>query len=107
MMDLADYQRETARFAVYPADTTVVYPMIGLANEAGEALGKLKKVMRGDKTLAEQRESIADELGDVLWYLCRVSTELGYTLEDIASVNHAKLTRRAANGTIMGDGDKR
>lgn len=106
-MELKQYQQECGKFAAYPQGMEILYPMIGLSNEAGEALGKLKKILRGDKTLDQQREAIADELGDVLWYMVMSAFALGYTLEDIASINFEKLSRRQAAGTIKGDGDNR
>lgn len=107
-MDLKDYQREQAiRGGVYPAEHNIIYPMIGLANETGEAMGKLKKYLRGDKPLVEIQPALLDELGDVLWYLTAACRALGADLEDIAQINSEKLRRRDAAGTVKGDGDRR
>jgi NTP pyrophosphatase (non-canonical NTP hydrolase) len=106
-MNLSDYQEQVTRFVKYPNHLAVVYPAIGLSNEAGECLGKVKKVLRGDKSLEEQRSAILDECGDVLWYLTVLARACGASLEDVASINYTKLSRREANGTIKGDGDSR
>jgi len=106
-MGIDVYQVMCGQFAEYPKGIEVLYPMIGLANESGEALGKIKKVLRGDKTLEQQTPAIADELGDVLWYLAMTAKGLGYSLEEVAQLNYDKLSRRQLNGTIKGDGDTR
>ena len=55
-------------------------------------------------------EVIADlqlELGDVLWYVAQLATELGLELEQIAQNNLDKLASRAARNVIGGSGDRR
>jgi NTP pyrophosphatase (non-canonical NTP hydrolase) len=61
---LDGYQLKAVKTAIYPIEAQVTYPAMGLANEAGEVLGKVKKIIR-DGTY--NREDIVDELGDVLW----------------------------------------
>ncbi len=51
--------------------------------------------------------SLKNELGDVLWYLTQICTELGLTLEEVAETNIAKLSSRQERGKIRGDGDNR
>jgi NTP pyrophosphatase (non-canonical NTP hydrolase) len=87
----------------------VIYPTLGLTNEAGEVSGKIKKIFRDKQGLIseEDRTALKAELGDVLWYLAQVSTELGLSLEDIAEHNIAKLMDRQARGKIQGEGDDR
>jgi NTP pyrophosphatase (non-canonical NTP hydrolase) len=80
-----------------------------LINEAGEVAGKIKKVFRdkGGEISAETREAIKAELGDVLWYIAQVCTELEISLDDVAEANLAKLLDRQVRGKIRGDGDNR
>lgn len=87
----------------------VYYPALGLANEAGETAGKVKKAYRDDgNTFTDvRRAAIADELGDTLWYLSAVAHDLGYSLGDIAIRNHEKVTSREQRGAAHGDGDNR
>ncbi|NJK90192.1 MAG: nucleoside triphosphate pyrophosphohydrolase family protein [Myxococcales bacterium] len=112
-MNMLDYQDKAATTAVYREKTgartekALTYALIGLANEAGEACGKLKKVMRGDRPLEDAIEDIGAELGDVLWYLAMACDELGLELNDVAAANLQKLRGRAKAGSIRGDGDKR
>jgi len=86
-----------------------VYPTLGLTNEAGEVAGKIKKIFRdkGGVISAEDRDALKYELGDVLWYLTQICTELDLTLQEVASANVEKLYSRLERGQIRGDGDKR
>lgn len=111
MNHLDEYQDWTDTTAVYPdagdgSLRALSYVGLGLAGEAGEIANKLKKLVRdGDDT--DRRHEIAVELGDVLWYVARLATELGFPLDDIAEVNMAKLNSRAARGALQGSGDDR
>jgi NTP pyrophosphatase (non-canonical NTP hydrolase) len=80
-----------------------------LANEAGEVAGKIKKLFRdkGGRITAADRESLKMELGDVLWYLAQICTELDLDLGEVAAANLEKLLSRKERGTIGGDGDQR
>ena len=50
---------------------------------------------------------IALELGDVLWYIAQLATELGLDLDAVAEGNLRKLGSRAQRGTLQGEGDHR
>jgi len=109
-MDFNEYQTRSRKTAGYPAiGHPVIYPTLGLANEAGEVAGKIKKVFRDKEgqISAETREALKAELGDVLWYIAQVATELGLSLDEIAEYNIAKLYDRLERGKISGDGDNR
>jgi NTP pyrophosphatase (non-canonical NTP hydrolase) len=87
----------------------VIYPALGLTNEAGEVAGKIKKIFRdkGGVIGDAERDALKAELGDVLWYVAQVATELGLSLDEVAQHNLDKLLSRQARGTIQGDGDTR
>ena len=106
-MNFNEYQKLARSTAVYPEEHKVVYPALGLCGEAGEVADKIKKTIRGDSTLEQATGSIADELGDVLWYLAILADDLGVPLEDIAHWNVDKLQRRMKSNKIKGDGDNR
>ena len=55
----------------------------------------------------EQRLGLAKELGDVLWMLTAVSNDLGFDLEEIATMNLEKLRSRQRRGRLRGSGDDR
>ncbi|MFC1465504.1 MAG: nucleoside triphosphate pyrophosphohydrolase family protein [Candidatus Brachytrichaceae bacterium NZ_4S206] len=109
-MDFSDYQRLSRRTAHYPPiGHPVIYPALGLTNEAGEVAGKIKKIFR-DKAGAigeADRAALKAELGDVLWYLAQVCTELDLSLDDVAQHNLDKLASRQERGVISGEGDER
>lgn len=110
-MKFSEYQELATKTAVYPKVTEHgwMYPALGLANEAGEVNGKLKKVIRDYSGVIddERRDDIAKELGDVLWYIAQLATELEIDLDEVASANIAKLTSRQERGVLKGNGDNR
>lgn len=104
------YQTESRKtWSLIHTDHAIVYPTLGLANEAGEVAGKVKKIFRDrDGVISDaDREALKGELGDVLWYLTQICTELDLTLEEVAEANLTKLFSRLERGVIGGDGDKR
>ena len=108
--DFANYQRDAAVTGVVVAmDHPIVYPTLGLANEAGEVAGKVKKIFRDHNGVVTDadREALTLELGDVLWYLSELCSQLGIRLEDVAARNLEKLRGRMERGTLTGSGDTR
>lgn len=110
-VDFTEYQKQAHGFSLNAAvgNDTLVYPVLGLTNEAGEVAGKLKKIYRdsaGQITDA-QRDGLKGELGDVLWYLAEICSQLNLTLCEVAEYNLAKLASRQARGAIQGNGDNR
>jgi NTP pyrophosphatase (non-canonical NTP hydrolase) len=108
-MDLNEYQQAARRTAIYADHHRVIYPALGLASEAGEVAGKVKKVLRdqgGDFTKAP-REAIKEELGDVLWYVAVLAGDLGLSLDEVAGANLGKLASRKERGRLSGGGDRR
>ncbi len=109
-MDFQQYQEGCRATAGYPdVGANPIYPTLGLCGEAGEVADKVKKVLR-DRQGNFSPEVIADlklELGDVLWYVAQLATELGLELEQIAQTNLDKLASRAARNVIGGSGDRR
>jgi NTP pyrophosphatase (non-canonical NTP hydrolase) len=94
-MNFKEYQQKAVSTAIYPRKHKIIYPALGLGDEAGEVLGKIKKWLRGDddkeKLSQERKEAIADEMGDVLWYLAALSRDLNVSLDDVAKNNLKKL----------------
>jgi NTP pyrophosphatase (non-canonical NTP hydrolase) len=102
-----EYQSRTRDTAIYPERHASTYTSLGLASEAGEVAGTIKKYLRGDFDQEELVSRLAAELGDVLWYLARIADEHNIWLDDIANNNLEKLSQRMTNNTIRGDGDDR
>ena len=109
-MDFNTYQNESRSTAIYPPiGGSEIYPALELANEAGEVLGVIKKVYR-DKSgqySTEELDKVKGELGDALWALSQIATELGLSLSDVAETNLEKLRSRQERGVLGGSGDKR
>lgn len=87
-----------------------VYSALGLGGEAGEFQGKVKKILRGDSPMTDEKiEAMLDELGDCLWYIQDSANALrpGTTLADLIHRNVVKLRKRMEAGTLRGDGDNR
>jgi NTP pyrophosphatase (non-canonical NTP hydrolase) len=108
-VELSDYQRLSRRTAGYPREAWLAYPALGLAGEAGEVAEHAKKAIRDDgaQVTPERREAMAKELGDVLWYVAQLATELDLELEEIAAENLEKLRSRQRRGVLHGSGDER
>lgn len=102
------YARTTAKYR--NMGNNIYYPTLGLVSEAGEVAGKIKRLMRDqddDIISAPLKIQIANELGDVLWYIAAIATELKIPLDTIATQNLDKLIDRKERGVISGEGDER
>lgn len=110
-MTFADYQEQSRRTALYPAigDSRLIYPVLGLTGEAGEVAEKVKKIFRdnGGVISDEKKQELSKELGDVLWYLSQIASELGLSLADVAQLNLDKLSSRFERDQLHGSGDNR
>ena len=108
-MEFSEYQRFSRRTAEYPREAWLTYPALGLAGEAGEVAEHAKKAIRDDAGVVtdERRSAMAKELGDVLWYVSQLASELGLELEQIARDNLEKLFSRQRRGVLSGSGDER
>jgi len=109
-MKLDEYQEKASKTAIYPKGFEITYPALGLAGEAGEVANKVKKFIRdgADKETFEAKKlEIAKELGDVLWYIAALATDLDVKLSALAAGNLDKLEDRMKRNAISGDGDNR
>jgi NTP pyrophosphatase (non-canonical NTP hydrolase) len=108
-VELSDYQRRSRQTAEYPREAWLAYPALGLVGEAGEVAEHAKKAIRddGSSVSEERRAAMARELGDVLWYVAQLATELGLDLDMIANENLEKLLSRQRRGVLAGSGDER
>jgi NTP pyrophosphatase (non-canonical NTP hydrolase) len=97
-MTFNDYQKAAARTAAMTKDPALVLAVfgLGLAGEAGEVIDHLKKHVGHDHEL--DREKVAKELGDVLWYVAAIATSLGLELDQVVAANVEKLRKRYPDG---------
>jgi len=109
-MTFEEYQKLSRKTAIYPnRDNNFVYPTLGLAGESGEVAEKIKKILRDNNGVVDdpRKKELQKELGDVLWYVSQLATELGLSLDEIASLNIEKLYSRFDRDKISGSGDNR
>lgn len=125
-MELNEYQKK-AMSTCMPSCENFSYMMLNLVGEVGEFSGKVAKLIRkgtveidtmDDKTSdlfpmvslpmwVHHQEELKKEAGDILWQLSGLCHVMGWTLEDVAQQNLAKLASRQQRGVIDGDGDNR
>ena len=122
-MDFNQYQKEAVKTAQYPKlfiykespsyvgfeKIRFIYPVLGLVGEAGEVAEKIKKIIRNKAGTpsTEDIQEIAKELGDVLWYIAALCTELGLEMNTVAATNLFKLRDRLERDKIKSEGDNR
>ena len=109
-MDFDEYQEKAATTAKYAnKGNNLAYPVLGLNGEAGEVAEKAKKIIRDHNNIKtdQHRQEIAKELGDVLWYVAAVTSEIGFSMQDVAQMNIDKLASRDKRNMIHGSGDNR
>ena len=108
-MNFSEYQEKAVATAIYPEIHKIMYPTLGLTNEAGEVAGKVKKVYRDEDGIFSPTAlaTISAEIGDVLWYMAALCRDLGINLQDVAAHNLTKLAARSERGTLKGSGDDR
>ena len=104
-LTLDQYQQQAKATAVYPEDEAVQYLIAGLAGEVGEVASLFAKYWRGDGDF--NRDHVAAELGDVLWFVAMLADDICCNLSDVAQGNLNKLADRAARGKLKGSGDNR
>jgi NTP pyrophosphatase (non-canonical NTP hydrolase) len=97
-LTLDDYQELAARTAGAggDGDRRLIIAALGLAGEAGEFANMVKKLTAHGHQI--DTNTLADELGDVLWYVAEAATTCGINLGDLAQQNVEKLRQRYPEG---------
>ena len=97
-MTLKEYQEralETDQARDGPADEkAIMVPLLGLAGETGSLLTEYKKRFREGKAYQIFKDRIAEELGDILWYVSSIASKAQLNLEEIADLNLHKIASR-------------
>ncbi len=109
-MTFDEYQKLSGETAIYPnRGKNFIYPTLGLAGESGEVAEKVKKVIRDNNGVMDEtrRLEVEKELGDVLWYVAQIASELELSLDAIAAGNIKKLFARKERNVLSGSGDNR
>lgn len=99
-MNMTDYQALAARTInpEQPDKEKLINFVFGLAGETGETIDLLKKIIFHGHDLETNRDKLALELGDCLWYITGIATAAGINLDDIAKRNIEKLKARYPDG---------
>jgi NTP pyrophosphatase (non-canonical NTP hydrolase) len=92
-MDLSEYQAQAQLTDQFPVHEKIV-PLLGMGGEVGSLLAEYKKFMRDGAAHVLFPEQVAEELGDILWYLANAATKFGLDLEQIAQQNLCKTRDR-------------
>lgn len=124
-MEAMEYQDKTEVTAIYPEAIRrgvqqleledahrllrIQYCALKLNGEAGEVAEHIGKALRDDFGLIthERRAELEKEIGDVLWYVSQLCTELGLELGLVMQANLTKLAKRQQEGKIHGEGSNR
>jgi len=122
-MNFKEYQNLASQTAIYLDKFKLIYERLpepvlkylGLSytanglGEVGEIQGKVKKILRdqGGNITDANREDLKKELGDVLWYVSAMCTELGLSMDEVAQSNIDKLFDRKLRDKLTGSGDNR
>lgn len=87
-MDFTTYQKEVAaQSETLDDDKRPEILLLGLADQAGQVLGNVKKELLG----RDDDKDIPERLGDVLWHISALASFYGYSLDEIAEYNIEKV----------------
>jgi NTP pyrophosphatase (non-canonical NTP hydrolase) len=110
-MNFSNYQEEVKKTAITKLTgiAEISYSVLGICGEAGEVSEKVKKIIRDKEGIIseEDRVLLKKEIGDVLWYLAKLSGDLGWDFQDVAQTNIDKCRDRQSRGVLQGNGDNR
>lgn len=97
-LTLDEYQNLASRTAGAggDGDRRLIIAALGLAGESGEFANMVKKLTAHGHKI--DSDTLADELGDVLWYIAEAATACGLSLSDLAQQNVEKLLQRYPEG---------
>lgn len=121
-MTLNEYQA-AAMTTCMPSCDNWAYMFLNLVGEVGELSSKIAKHIRREKAMIDGNHLITEhghntltddeitdlrkEAGDCLWQLAGLCHVMGWSLEEVAQENIAKLADRKERHVIDGSGDNR
>jgi NTP pyrophosphatase (non-canonical NTP hydrolase) len=110
-MTFDEYQKQALTTVISTGDEfkDLLHWVLGMTGESGEVAEKMKKIIRDKNSMitAEDKQELAKELGDVLWYLAVFAHDLGVSFDKVAEANISKLQSRHKRGVLGGSGDNR
>jgi NTP pyrophosphatase (non-canonical NTP hydrolase) len=102
-MELNTYQAHAISTRMESANEA--YALLGLIGELGEVYSIIAKAIRDGNEIDD--EKLKKELGDLLWFVAVIATDMNFTLNEVAEANVAKLQSRMERNTLHGSGDDR
>jgi len=90
-----------------PQKISLLYLVTGINGETGELSEKIKKICRDGLNVDEHLEALKKELGDILWYIVTMCSELGLNPDEVLEHNVQKLDCRIEKSMLTGSGDNR
>jgi NTP pyrophosphatase (non-canonical NTP hydrolase) len=103
-MHLDDFQKRALDTDQNPSDAhpgegagptrAEVIPLLGMVGEVGSLLAEYKKLLRDGETHRRFKDEVAEELGDILWYVANVASKYELSLDAIAASTLAKTEGR-------------
>jgi NTP pyrophosphatase (non-canonical NTP hydrolase) len=95
MMYFHEYQKKAIQTAqAFYDDNGIVISILGAIGEIGSLSSEYKKRLRDGASHRLFQERIAEELGDILWYITAFANEFGLDLSTIAEQNLEKCRDR-------------
>lgn len=98
VMNFSEYQERALRSDKTQTSPNIsddearLIPLLGLAGEAGQLLSEYKKRLRDGPGHVQFVDRVAEELGDILWYVSNVATKYDLSLDVIAQQNLSKVS---------------
>lgn len=95
-MDLDEYQTLANQTDQRPGndEVAIVFPLMGLASEVGSLLNQYKKRVRDGEAHDLFSDRVAEELGDVMWYVANLAEKLDLSLNGLAALNLRRVGER-------------
>ena len=108
-MEANDYQLQIRNFIEYPLEIGPFSVILDLQKDVGRLSEKLNKVLVESHGSFEHKDKfkVAISLGDILFDISNIATDLGYTLNDIISLNLTKHSNDAQRKTETSDSNQK
>lgn len=94
-MQLSEYQQKTTQFVIYPKQYGLIYTVIGLADETSEFFEQY------NTNYQSNIDTIRHELGDCLFYLANICTELDIQFSDFGKLEIPNVNYEAVNEQVI------
>lgn len=96
-MEINEYQDKIKEYVNYPKEIGPYSTILALMQDAGKLSEKLNNTLINDRGSFDKKSSlnVLISLGDILFDICNMTSDLGYTMNDVISLNLMKHTKNA------------